>query len=89
MMIAKKYSLYLTSDTARLANVKHPMLMTLERFSSASRQANDPYRRQSYWITPIETIPPGIHTFGGWRFAVVGDGQVQWATKVEELESNA
>jgi hypothetical protein len=78
-----KYSLYLLGPVARLNAVPYPILATETKFSSASRPADDPYVRRAYWVTAIASIPEGIHSFGGWRFAVRDSG-VGWVREDKE-----
>lgn len=76
------HSLYLLHQP-RLVSARYPILATLEQFSSASRAASDGYTKQHYWVTPLASVPTGVHTFGKWQFAV-SEGDVSWVKGVED-----
>ena len=76
------HSLHMVGVMPRLVPVNYPMLVTRERFSSASVEVEDFKTTKRFFLTPLETIPHGEHTVSKWRFSIVG-GVVR---KVWEIE---
>ena len=79
------HSLHIIGIRPRLVPVKYPMLVTHERFSSASSEVADYKTTKHFFLTPLESIPHGEHTVGKWRFAILG-GTVRKVWEIEEYD---